>query len=404
VTAAPRVRALAIHADYRCRSTGACCSSGWEIPIEPEPEERIGAGLASGRLRVLRRAGSGTVSGWRRPRAGLPHGARVALLQDPDGTCVFLDPESRLCGVHRDAGADALPSACRHFPRAATLTPLGVSVTLSHYCPTAAALLFRAERDLEILEHPPAFPPSWPWEGLDARQALPPLLRPGVLMDWSSLERWERFCVSVLAEEGRGPEGALDVLSGAAEEARRWTPKRGAFGECFEGVLEGAVGHGNAPQGPAFPGAMRKGFKSARNPANRGSRAWRLVADTVSHRELLPPAPEGLDEADHQWVAPQWPTLATPVRRWLAAKAFASWVALQGEGLRTTAASLRVALAVLRAEAGRGCAGAVRPLDAELLTGAFRRADLLLVHLACPEALARRLSRGESAGGPLPAW
>ena len=34
---------------------------------------------------------------------------------------------------------------------------------------------------------------------LDARDALPPLLRPGVLMDWPSLERWERFAVSVLA-------------------------------------------------------------------------------------------------------------------------------------------------------------------------------------------------------------
>ena len=79
-------------------------------------------------------------------------------------------------------------------------------------------------------------------------------------------------------------------------------------------------------------------------------------------------------------------------------------MALQGEGLRTTVASLHVALAVLRAEAGRGCSGAGRPLDAERLKEAFRRADLLLVHLADPEALARRLSGGEAAGGPSLAW
>jgi hypothetical protein len=85
------------------------------------------------------------------------------------------------------------------------------------------------------------------------------------------------------------------------------------------------------------------------------------------------------------------------VRRWLAAKAFASWLALQGEGLRTAVVGLRVALGVLRAEALRGCAEAGRPLDAHLLKEAIRRADLLLVHLADPEALARRLSRCERA-------
>ena len=108
-------------------------------------------------------------------------------------------------------------------------------------------------------------------------------------------------------------------------------------------------------------------------------------------------APEGLGEADERWVAPAWPAFALPIRRWLAAKAFASWIALQGEGLRTT-----VALSPRRARgaAGRGGArlgrGRPRVLDADLLQEAVRRADLLLVHLADPEALARRLSRCES--------
>jgi hypothetical protein len=106
-----------------------------------------------------------------------------------------------------------------------------------------------------------------------------------------------------------------------------------------------------------------------------------------------------IDEADDRWVAPSWPTLARPARRWLAAKAFASWLALQGEGLRTTVVGLRVALGVLRAEAARGCAEAGRALDADLLKEAIRRADLLLVHLADPEALACRLSRCELATG-----
>jgi hypothetical protein len=59
-----------------------------------------------------------------------------------------------------------------------------------------------------------------------------------------------------------------------------------------------------------------------------------------------------------------------------------------------------LALGVLRAEAARGCAEAGRALDAELLKEAVRRADLLLVHLADPEALARRLGRRERGEGP----
>ena len=124
--------------------------------------------------------------------------------------------------------------------------------------------------------------------------------------------------------------------------------------------------------------------------------AWQVAADCVPRGALLAAAPERLGEADERWVAAAWPSLARPTRRWLAAKAFASWMALQGEGLRTTVAFLRVALGVLRSEAARGCAETGRSLDAEQLREAFRQADLLLVHLADPEALARRLSRCEA--------
>jgi hypothetical protein len=85
------------------------------------------------------------------------------------------------------------------------------------------------------------------------------------------------------------------------------------------------------------------------------------------------------------------------VRRWLAARAFASWLALQGGGVRTTILGLRVALGVLRAEAARGCAEGERPLDAALLLEAARRSDLLLHHLADVEAFARDLSRCETS-------
>ena len=442
MTPARRVRALSIHADYGCRHSGACCTSGWAIPVEPEAEGRLRSALRSGTLRVPEhgdrvppKAAPSEPSGCLRSVASLPHGAKVVLRTDQAGRCVFFDPSlapSGSCTVHRQIGEDALPSPCRHFPRVVTLSPLGVSVTLSHYCPTAAGMLFvdprsvippggedsagpRGSRDpaLSIVESPEAFPPEWPYEGLDARDALPPLLRPGVLMDWPSLEHWERFAVAVLAEEGLGPESALDVLATAAEEARRWTPAHGAFRPFFEGVLasspRSASGDGGSAgtadsSGPLLPESLGP------------TRAWQLVADTIpqsaaallSHGlrrgDLPQPSPASFDEADQGWVAPAWPALSLPIRRWLAAKAFASWIALQGEGLRTTVAFLRVALGVLRTEAARGSAEASRVLDADLLMEAVRRADLLLLHLADPEALARRISRGETAERPSAAW
>ena len=49
-------------------------------------------------------------------------------------------------------------------------------------------------------------------------------------------------------------------------------------------------------------------------------------------------------------------------------------------------------IAVVRVEAGRVCSDVGRPLDQAILTEAFRAADLLLVHLSDPKALAARLS------------
>lgn len=429
---AGRVRALSIHAGYRCRHSGACCTSGWAIPVEPETEDRLRAALRSGSLRPVEpptaldfpSAPVAAPGEWEpsdrhfRRVPGLSHGARVILGTDPAGSCVFREPRRARpgsCTVHRDLGEEALPSACRHFPRVVTLSPLGVSVTLSHYCPTAAGMLFVIPRSfvspsdeesagpasildsaLAIVENPEAFPAQWPYEGLDARKALPPLLRPGVLMDWPSLERWERFAVSVLAEEGRSPEAALDVLAAAAEEARRWTPADGPFAPFFEkGLLSPrALSFRRASVAPGDEESACVGMTPA----------WQLTAECVPPGAPRPATPEGLDEADERWVAPTWPTLSLPIRRWLATKAFASWIALQGDGLRTTVAFLRVALGVLRAEAARGAAEASRRLDADRLLEAVRRTDLLLVHLADPEALARRISRGEAREGPTAAW
>ena len=374
------VRALSIHADYRCRSSGVCCGSGWEIPVEPAAEARIREGLGRGRLHAR--------SDWACELPGLPHGARVALRVLPSGDCVFLEPgEPRLCAVQRQLGEDALPPSCRQFPRVTTLTPAGVSVTLSHHCPTAAALLFRDDVALEVVSEPAAFPATWPFEGLDARDALPPLLRPGVLMSWVSHARVEEHAVSLLAREDVSVARALAVLAARAEALRGWTVAAGGFDDFVERVLESTQ---LAPEpGPA--------------PLESSLADWDRAAAAVPVGNPRPtsarPALEAFGLARAQSLVDESSSAQRrAVGRWLAAKAFASWLALQGDGVRTTVLGLRVAHSLLRVETARAVveAGAAG-VDAVRLAQAIRRADLLLLHLIDPEALARELSRCETA-------
>jgi len=66
------VRALSIHADYGCRMTGACCRSGWDVPVEPDVETRLDAPVAAGTLAAPERALDAALAGWERTAASVP--------------------------------------------------------------------------------------------------------------------------------------------------------------------------------------------------------------------------------------------------------------------------------------------------------------------------------------------
>lgn len=132
---------LNFHLPYRCRDSGACCVAGWRIPIEPERA-------------VLIRKGQWLDEGGVLPRTAA-------------GACVFHDGR---CTVYEHR-----PMSCRHFPYVCLIDARGVHVTLSHYCPTAASLLFEHDGPIEIVEGPSPVPGVEIPEGLDARESLPPL-------------------------------------------------------------------------------------------------------------------------------------------------------------------------------------------------------------------------------------
>lgn len=209
----PRVFCLTVHADYQCRHAGACCQAGWPIPLEPALQSQLDRAQRAGRLVVpLREAASDACIYHERPTDGAIGGGR--------------------CAIHRQLGEAYKPASCRQFPKVALLDGRGVSLTLSHYCPTAASMLFRTDVSLGVTEDAPAFPTHAEYEGLDARGVLPPLLRPAMLWDLEGYTAWEHHAVALLARDDLAPEHALRMLKEIAEAIERWAPSEGPLSGC----------------------------------------------------------------------------------------------------------------------------------------------------------------------------
>ena len=312
---------LSLHVPYACRHAGACCSSGWPIPLERDREPAVARAIATHRINVPDR--------WLLPIVDQP-GDIAGILARRDERCVF--HQDQRCAVHAEIGHEALPSACQHFPRVCLLDDRGIFVTLSHYCPTAAALLASHEGAIRIVEGPEPVPGRTP-EGLDARGTWPPLLAPGVLMDLESYTRWESHLVDWLGGP-RNPNGewapadVLSMLAGQAQSLAAWRP-----------------GH-------------------------------RTLADTIGDLGRAVPA--------RVETAPNWHAHAIPINRLLAAHAFASWTAYQSDGVVTQVERLRTVLDILRVEADGVCRRDAGPLTGARLLEAIRQVDLRLRHVPDP--------------------
>lgn len=363
-------RILSTYRDYACRHAGACCRSGWSIPVEVSRYDALVEALATGRLTA---PGNGAVA----PLLPLPsrtedYAGLLGICED--GTCAFLEgglaaasaeaPRSA-CAVHRQVGHAALPVSCQQFPRLAVMRPASTAVSLSHYCPTAAALLFQGEDAPTIEQAPDAVLDQHVWEGLDLRDALPPLLRHDALFTWTAFARWEAFVVGVLGDRNRSLEQALGTIAAAAEGLRRWRLEDDPFDTFVEERLD----------------AIRVQTHHATVPASRPSAADEAI-QLVS--QAIPPGVQQLFTPSEGPTFRHGEPLASEdvvLRRYLVARAWASWVAHESGGVRGYVRWLLVVL------------GTLRRCRATSLFDAIRHADLLLVHLASPAALSRALAR-----------
>jgi hypothetical protein len=361
------VHVLRLHAGYRCRHAGVCCTEDWAIPVETVLYRRLVHALESS---VLQPEHSGAT--FFEPARGLSPDEPVVTGR-VDRDCAFFEPgRGRLCAIHRHFGHENLPTSCQHFPRVVTIDPRGVFVSLSHVCPTVGRLLSEPiAAPFDVVHDGPVVTPGLKWAGLDARDALPPQVSSDVLWDWDALTAWERGILDLL---GRwGPERALSAAADAARQLERWRP---GGNETLAAAVDAATG------------------AAGLQPCKR-----RIDVDLLDGlaREAAPltlpeqAAPTDRSAADEQFVAPAWESLQSLAGRYLAARTMANAVGYHTASARAWAASLDAAYAVLRAEAARQASRAGRMLNADLLVAAAADADRLLVHRIDAARLARTL-------------
>ncbi len=293
---------------------------------------RLRAALASGQLKTSTAARSGDP--FIQPEGGTSD--TPALIDVSDHACVFYDRQAAAhCRIQTTLGHDALPLACRQFPRVTVRDPGGISLTLSHYCPTAASMLQR-DGPVWVVDNAAAFPASGEYIGLDAHDALPPLLREDVLMDWDSWWTLEALSVDLLANSPGDASHALGTLAEIINRLDTWRP---ADGPLLHRVRE------------TFAHTAHTPHRLAITPAD-------CIAAIPDDLQSSVPAASGATVDDRV------------LRRFLAAHAFANWAIHLGPGLRAWYRSIEAAYCLI--DAGYD----------------VRQADLILRHLADAEILA----------------
>ena len=350
-------RCLSFHASYRCRHAGECCRAGWDVDVEPHILEAV----STGRVAVHRTT----------PVAFTPaaEGPAMAPARTASGDCGF--HHDCRCSLQLTGGEHLLPSACRHFPRVYLRDARGDLLTLSHFCPTAASLLLQ-DGPVAVVEAQAPLALEEPIEGLDARDVLPPLVRPGMLADMDGYDAWEAAVIATFVD---APDAvtAFARIESATGHVRGWTP--GAV------PLRVAVADAFARTDDAAGSALL-------------SEAFALVSELTGPHPLMDVPPDfvarwqrvadGMDGRRHRSIG-----------RYLAASTFANWIAYRGQGLRSIVAWLQACYDVLRVQMARALPPDASALDEHAHLEAFRMTDYIMVHTVDSLAFGREALRFE---------
>ena len=288
-----------------------------------------------------------------------------------DGACVFFDAaHGRLCRIHRSLGENGLPSACRQFPRITLRDARGTWITLSHFCPTAARLLF-TPAPLHIVSAPDRISLAGAAEGLDATAALPPLLRPGMLMDQEGYSAWEQMSVELLGSRGSDAREALAAVEEASRTIREWSPG----GETLRALVTRTM-------------ARATGSTVADDPSTDARRHALAVASVP---RALVRTEETAGRARRSDVALILHDFDAVIRKYLASKLFASWWAYLGLDLMGVVEAIHVHRAVLHTRIARRLE--IHDAPDEIVLQAIRDTELLMAHKSDSRRLARLIAQ-----------
>ena len=226
-------------------------------------------------------------------------------------------------------------------------------------------------------------------ESLDARDAWPPLLRPGVLAGLEAYDRWEhRVLNTYLAAPTAGRGGAAQALARVVrwtEVIRAWKPAQGA--------LEVAVAKPWSPS-DALPRMPQGEDASARLRALRHD-----LMSRVPRQWQAADWPRGLTDATSGGPPVSRQQAEAALARYLAVRLCGSWVAYQGGGLRSVVASLVSSFALASLALASGGSGTI---TLGQLTSALRASDWLQLHLLDREVWAAWCKEWEDAEDAAP--
>src|SRR5262249_1067255 len=155
---------------------------------------------------------------------------------------------------------------------------------------------------------------------LDAREGLPPALRPDMLMDWESWWMFEALSVTLLANADAPIDAVLGRLAGIVERVRPWRPDDGVLSDRVRQAFADDFG----PTGSTIDHEMRRREVREAIPDE-----WNIAPGPDLRLALR--SPRATSRGEGPGLHPE----SLILRHFLAAHAFANWTAHLGQGLRT---------------------------------------------------------------------
>jgi hypothetical protein len=231
---------------------------------------------------------------------------------------------------------------------------------------------------LETVDAGPPLMIDEPIEGLDARDALPPLLRPDVLCDPDGYDAWERASIATLDRPDLTWQAAVAWIASATDRARAWRPGHATLAACVTRAFA------EDPQPVA----------QALSDEQLIRLVWR------SGDDCLPLEGRALAAFEDLWLrqaADGFAQFDRPMKNFLAARLFGTWIAYQGRGLRSIVNWMRAAGALVRHHFLIRVLDSGRPVTTNDFLEAIRMTDLVLLHAIDTQAFARAVATVEYA-------